>query len=57
MAPDAPLTLPSGQRITVSVPPGVQNGQVLRIGEQDGTLIDGNLADPLLLTIADCFRL
>ncbi|HLJ36182.1 MAG TPA: protein kinase [Ktedonobacteraceae bacterium] len=46
------LTLPSGQRITVSVPPGVQNGQVLRIGEQDGTLIDGNLADPLLLTIA-----
>ncbi|MEO8970867.1 MAG: protein kinase [Ktedonobacteraceae bacterium] len=46
------LTLPSGQRITVSVPAGVQNGQVLRIGEQDGTLIDGNLVDPLLLTIA-----
>ncbi|MHB8598762.1 MAG: serine/threonine protein kinase [Ktedonobacteraceae bacterium] len=46
------LTLPSGQRITVSVPPGVQNGQVVRIGEQDGTLVDGNLADPLLLTIA-----
>ena len=46
------LTLPGGQRITVSVPPGIQNGQVLRIGEQEGTLIDGNLADPLLLTIA-----
>lgn len=46
------LTLPGGQRITVSVPPGVQNGQVLRIGEQDGTLVDGNLAGPLLLTIA-----
>ena len=45
------LTLPGGQRITVFVPPGVQNGQILRIGEQDGTLIDGNLADPLLLTI------
>jgi serine/threonine protein kinase len=45
------LTLPGGQRITVFVPAGVQNGQILRIGEQDGTLIDGNLADPLLLTI------
>ncbi len=45
------LTLPGGQRITVFVPAGVQNGQVLSIGELDGTLIDGNLADPLLLTI------
>ncbi|HVB22082.1 MAG TPA: protein kinase [Ktedonobacteraceae bacterium] len=46
------LTLPGGQRITVSVPPGVQNGQVLRIGKQEGTLINGNLVDSLLLTIA-----
>jgi len=45
------LTLPGGQRITVLVPAGLQNGQVLRIGEKDGTLIDGHLADPLLLTI------
>ncbi len=45
------LTLPGGQRITVFVPAGVQNGQVLRIGEEAGTLIDGNLANPLLLTI------
>jgi len=46
------LTLSNGQRIRVVVPPGMQNGQVLRVGGQDDTGSNSSIAIPLLLTIA-----
>lgn len=46
------LTLQGGQRVTVAIPPGVQNGQVIRVNDGTSTLVNGNLSAPLLLTIA-----
>ncbi len=46
------LTLSNGQRIRVVVPPGIQNGQLLRVAGQDETGSNSNITIPLLLTIA-----
>ena len=46
------LMLQGGQRVTVAIPPGVQNGQVIRVNDGTSTLVNGNLSAPLLLTIA-----
>jgi serine/threonine protein kinase len=46
------LTLANGQRIRIVVPPGIQNGQVLRVEGQDTTGSNSGFTVPLLLTIA-----
>lgn len=46
------LTLANGQRIRIVVPPGIQNGQVLRVEGQDATGSNSSFTVPLLLTIA-----
>lgn len=44
------LTLPDGHKVTVRVPPGVQNGQVIRV--DDPSPGSGAAAEPLLITIS-----
>ena len=46
------LTLGNGQRIRITLPAGMQNGQLLRVDGQDATGSNSNLTVPLLLTIA-----
>ncbi len=46
------LNLPGGRRITVSIPPGVYNGQELRVAGQGEPAWQGGPAGDLLLTIA-----
>lgn len=46
------LNLPGGRRITVSIPPGVYNGQELRVAGQGEPTWQGGPAGDLLLTIS-----
>ena len=46
------LTLANGQRIRITLPAGMQNGQLLRVDGQDATNSNSDLTVPLLLTIA-----
>src|SRR6266480_6689342 len=46
------LTLAGGRHVRVDVPPGIQNGQVIRVSGQDSTFGSGGATIPLLLTIA-----
>jgi serine/threonine protein kinase len=46
------LTIAGGRHVRVDVPPGIQNGQVIRVSGQDSTIGSGGATIPLLLTIA-----
>ncbi|TMD67651.1 MAG: hypothetical protein E6I91_06455, partial [Chloroflexi bacterium] len=46
------LTLAGGRHVWVEVPPGIQNGQVIRVDGQDRTIGTGGMTIPLLLTIS-----
>jgi len=46
------VTLPGGRQMPVQVPPGIHDGQVLRIDPQSGQPVDTNMTGVLLLTIA-----
>src|SRR5579863_2794077 len=46
------LNLPGGRRITVSIPPGVYNGQELRVAGQGEPTWQGGPAGDLILTIS-----
>src|SRR5947207_11807802 len=46
------LTLAGGRHVRVDVPPGIQNGQIIRVSGQDSTIGSGGATIPLLLTIA-----
>jgi DnaJ C terminal domain len=46
------LNLPGGRRITVSIPPGVYNGQELRVAGQGEPTWQGGPASDLILTIS-----
>jgi eukaryotic-like serine/threonine-protein kinase len=45
------LTLPGGRRVTVTIPAGVQDGQVIRVEDQ-GEAAEGGVAGMLVLTLA-----
>src|SRR6266700_6655944 len=45
------VTLPGGRQMPVQVPPGIHDGQVLRIDPQSGQPVDTNMTGVLLLTI------
>jgi serine/threonine protein kinase len=45
------LTLPGGRRVTVTIPAGAQDGQVLRVEDQ-GEASDSGMAEALVLTLA-----
>jgi WD40 repeat protein len=45
------LTLPGGRRVTVTIPAGVQDGQVIRV-EGQGEAAEGGVAGTLVLTLA-----
>jgi serine/threonine protein kinase len=46
------LVLPGGQHISVSIPPGISNGQVIRLEGEYQTGSDGNPTNTLILTVA-----
>ncbi len=46
------LVLSGGQHISISIPPGIRNGQVMRLEGQSQPYSNGNQTDTLILTIA-----
>ncbi len=46
------LVLPGGQHISVSIPPGIRNGQVIRLEGEYQTGSDENPTNTLILTVA-----
>jgi eukaryotic-like serine/threonine-protein kinase len=45
------VTLPGGRQLPVRLPPGIHDGQVLRVDAQSGQAVDINTTGTLLLTI------
>ena len=46
------LTLPGGRKVTVTIPKGAQNGQILYLNGQDGSPNPGMQGDALILTLS-----